>query len=201
MSINAYPLQWPVGWRRTPPAERRSSRFKATVAGARDAVLHELQLMGCDAEGEIIISTNIPLRADGNPRGDWERRAITDRGVAVYFFRKGRRVVLACDAYYSIEENMRAIALTLDAMRGIERWGAHEMLDRAFTGFTALPAPERKLNWRQVLGPVAQSVADVKLRYRELALQHHPDRGGNPALMAEINRAYSEAIAELGGAA
>lgn len=33
---------------------------------------------------------------------------------------------------------------------------------------------------RQVLTP----------RYRELALLHHPDRGGDPALMARLNLAY-----------
>ena len=27
MSINAYPLQWPVGWKRTDPAQRKRAHF------------------------------------------------------------------------------------------------------------------------------------------------------------------------------
>lgn len=32
----------------------------------------------------------------------------------------------------------------------------------------------------------------ARTRYRELALQHHPDRGGNPEEMQRITRAYDE---------
>lgn len=39
------------------------------------------------------------------------------------------------------------------------------------------------------------SVADVKAQYRKLALQHHPDRGGDVAKMAAINAAYEMAMA------
>jgi len=38
----------------------------------------------------------------------------------------------------------------------------------------------------------------VRLVYRHLARQHHPDRGGDPARMAEINRAYQQ-IAKMRG--
>lgn len=35
-----------------------------------------------------------------------------------------------------------------------------------------------------------QSLEEVKRRYKELALIHHPDRGGNTATMQEINNEY-----------
>ncbi|HNQ68990.1 MAG TPA: hypothetical protein PKN32_11470, partial [Bacteroidales bacterium] len=35
-----------------------------------------------------------------------------------------------------------------------------------------------------------QSLDEVKRRYKELALIHHPDRGGNTATMQEINNEY-----------
>ena len=34
------------------------------------------------------------------------------------------------------------------------------------------------------------SMDEVKKAYRSLALKHHPDRGGDPAKMVEINEAY-----------
>lgn len=55
--------------------------------------------------------------------------------------------------------------------------------------------------WRRELGfaidePV--TVEAVKARYRELAKQHHPDRGGSTEKMAAINAAKQLAIEELG---
>ncbi|MGI2906161.1 hypothetical protein [Tolypothrix sp. VBCCA 56010] len=38
------------------------------------------------------------------------------------------------------------------------------------------------------------TVEDIKTLYRNLAMQHHPDRGGNEEVMKEINRQYHEAL-------
>jgi curved DNA-binding protein CbpA len=34
---------------------------------------------------------------------------------------------------------------------------------------------------------------DARAAYRRLAAQHHPDKGGDPARMAEINQAWDQA--------
>jgi hypothetical protein len=34
------------------------------------------------------------------------------------------------------------------------------------------------------------TIEDLKKAYRKLAMQHHPDRGGDPQVMAEINNEY-----------
>lgn len=88
---------------------------------------------------------------------------------------------------------MRAIGKTVEAMRGIERWGASDMLDRAFTGFEALAAPEQ---WWQVLG-VGQSASrdEISRAYREKARTAHPDQGGSDAAMARLNAARDQGIA------
>ena len=51
-----------------------------------------------------------------------------------------------------VEESLAAIAATLDAMRAIERHGGARVLERAFTGFTAVPAPDARKHWREVFG-------------------------------------------------
>lgn len=38
------------------------------------------------------------------------------------------------------------------------------------------------------------SVEDIKNHFRQLAMQHHPDRGGDADTMKEINRQYHEAL-------
>jgi hypothetical protein len=135
---------------------------------------------------ELVISSNLPTKRDGMPYASQSQP--TDRGVAVYFTLKKRPMCFACDRWQKVEENMWAIAKTIDALRGIERWGSGQMVEQAFTGFTALPAPEQP--W-QVLGldtstPSAQQVQEA---YRRLASQYHPDRGGDSHQMARINAA------------
>lgn len=38
------------------------------------------------------------------------------------------------------------------------------------------------------------SVQEIKKAYRGLALTHHPDRGGDPKMMVELNRVYEHLI-------
>jgi DnaJ-class molecular chaperone len=47
---------------------------------------------------------------------------------------------------------------------------------------------------------VALSVGMVEARYRELAAKFHPDRGGNPEAMTELNRARDDARKHYGTA-
>lgn len=44
-----------------------------------------------------------------------------------------------------------------------------------------------------------QTVADVKKLYKELAMKHHPDLGGDTATMQIINRQYEEALKAMDG--
>jgi hypothetical protein len=48
--------------------------------------------------------------------------------------------------------------------------------------------------WWEVLGlPEGATAEQVKARYRELALRHHPDRGGDPEQFHCVRSAYEEA--------
>jgi hypothetical protein len=179
-SPDAYPLNWPPGRPRAHGRER--SQFKAKLGAAVQNIRNEVRLLGGSG---LVISTNIELRKDGLPRAD--RSAPYDVGVAVYFTLKKRPMSFACDRWDRVEHNMRAIAKTIEALRGIERWGSGSMVEQAFTGFAALPAPEQPF---QVLGVGANaSKEEIERAYRLLASQHHPDRGGDPQIMARINGA------------
>lgn len=48
--------------------------------------------------------------------------------------------VIACDQFKEVRLNMAAIVMTIKAIRQIERCGASSLLERAFRGFSALPA-------------------------------------------------------------
>jgi hypothetical protein len=199
LGVDAHPLSWPAGWRRTDPSLRKSSPYKVSFARARNDVVYSLKLMGVP-DYNVIISSNVPLRRDGLPLANM--REPDDPGVAVYWSRPQAEVnrVIACDKWKTVRENLRAVGLALEALRMLERTGSSEILNRAFTGFAALPpAGAAEEDWRVVLKfrGMAVNADDVEERYRELAKEAHPDRGGDHDAMVRLNRARDAALAFL----
>lgn len=184
----AFPLYWPEGRPRTAEHRRQRSRFSTGFGAAVNLVVNELRLLEAK---NAVVSTNVPLRRDGLPLASAKR--VEDTGAAVYFLYKGKQTCFACDRWDKVEDNIYAIAKTIDAMRGIARWGTGDMLAAAFTGFTALPPPG---NWRTVLGNPT-SIEELDKNYRVLARLAHPDVGGNDAEMAKLNQARDAARREL----
>lgn len=175
----AYPLHWPEGWPRT--TSRARSRFDTSVAKAIAAVEREVSLLGGKA---TIISSNVNL-TDRNPK---------DPGIAIYFTKDGRQLCVPCDRWDCVEDNIQAIAKTIEALRGIERWGAKHMVDAAFRGFTALPPPGAP--WRVILDN-PKTLAEAEANYRRCARENHPDNGGNADAMVKLNAAIQQARKEL----
>ena len=194
-----YPLTWPDGWKRTPPWMRGHGPFRIeSTERAYRELIDELDRLGAR---RVIVSSNLKLRQDGAPYSQQPRN--DDEGVAIYFTRNGKDMVLACDKFAKREANMRAITKTIDAIRGIERWGSSDMMERAFTGFTALPGPAQSGHWRDVLdvpegsGNRADQLARARDHYRACASANHPDRGGNAEKMVAFNIAWEQAQKEL----
>lgn len=186
----AYPLYWPENRPRTPAWKRERSRFATGFGAAVREAVDELRRLGARLP---VVSTNVALRRDGLPLASAKR--VDDPGVAVYFTYKGKQTCFACDRWDKVEDNIWAVAKTINAMRGIARWGTGDMLDAAFTGFTALPPPAT--GWRQVLDLNGGGIEQAEAKYRELARRAHPDSGGSHEKMAELNAAIAQARKEL----
>lgn len=195
-----YPLSWPPGWRRIPKEKRGTAHFtnygeRVTIANAVNRIFQELRLFGIP-DHVVVISTNIRPRLDGSPLSG--QAEPSDTGAAVYW-KNGKETVhrvMATDKYPKVADNLAALAATLHAMRAIERHGGAIIMERAFTGFLALPAPN---TWRAVLGyreDEAPKLSAIKQIFRNLSRQHHPDRGGSQAKMSELNWAMQEAEKE-----
>ena len=183
---DAYPLCWPANWRRT--AHPARSVFRVSLGATRDELVREVRRMGGT---NIVISTNVEVKADGMPYAN--RRPPLDPGVAVYFIRDKQQQCFPCDKWDCVEDNIHAICKTINALRGIERWGSGKMMEAAFTGFKALPDPDPGKPWWEVLKSGRDwSDGDVESMYKQLAFQHHPDRGGDVEEMTRINNAYSQ---------
>lgn len=195
MNSKHYPLQYPVGRPRTQYPER--SKFKpGSIHNEAQSIFKQLELMKAT---DIIISSNMQYRVDGLP---YTRQNVHDTGVAVYFKSEaGEEQCIPCDSWITLEENMRAIAKTIEAMRGIERWGGKSLMNAAFSGFKALPSsiitpppadrPHR--DWWVVLGVDRNATPqEVKQAYRRAQSTSHPDAGGSALDFQEVNAAYEE---------
>jgi hypothetical protein len=169
MSAQAFPLQWPEGWPRTASSQRvggdRSKRGRTgqnwkgewesakpiTLEVAHKKLFAELDRLRVRS---VVLSNDAGLRADGSPRSGVRP---ADPGVPLYFIFRGRQMVMAQDAFTTVEANTRSLGLAIEAMRQLERHGGGAMMERAFTGFAALAPPK---HWSDILGVPATATRD-----------------------------------------
>lgn len=207
--ISAYPLSWPPGWPRTEHYDRVYGRFSTkdrsgqwprtkdiTLAQARKRVQEELERFdGHQRNWEridpdhTVLSTNLALRLDGLPRSGQNQPE--DPGAVLYFELDGKRQCIPCDQYLHVEQNIAAIAATLSALRTLERHGSG-IMERAFTGFTALPPPMAgKAPWYSVLGVDPDAPRDVVERaYKKRRSIAHSDKGGHDDSFDQVQKAW-----------
>jgi hypothetical protein len=201
-----------VNWKRTPKHARARARFSAerqytsstgspyrqkgdvSIAKACERLDSELRKLNAT---DVVLSTNVPTRLDGFPRSS--APPPDDEGVAVYFSVKKKKHVLASDKWDRVADNIVAVAKHIEALRGMERWGVGS-LEQAFAGYAALPASTS--HWSSVLGLSENeaTVDAVQSRYRKLAHERHPDRGGSNDSMQELTQARDAAMEYLNNA-
>lgn len=208
--MDSFPLHWPIGWPRTKPGDRKRGNFKrrggsnafgyrplhnVTVAQAIQRIEDELRAMDGPSRhwtridpGKTVISTNLRVRkSDGGPASS--QREPDDPGVAVYFELDGKMQCIPCDAYDNVAQNLAAVAATLNALRTLERHGSG-IMERAFTGFEALPHLAESPWWEVLMVPADAPAEVVEKQYRRLRSDYHPDHGGSDYQFNRIQKAY-----------
>lgn len=179
------PLIWPAHLPRT--ARRSPARFTTTGPQAYKQLVDEVRRMG---GRNLIVSTNLPVTRGGLMNFGVRKSAITDPGVSIWFDRQGQELVLACDRWTTVEDNMRALGNTLEALRGIERWGTQEMQEAAYQGYAALPARSEAPWWDVLEVAPTASRSEIDAAYREALKRHHPDTGGDTEAFLRVQEAY-----------
>lgn len=188
-----YPLTWPVGLPRTKSPRR--SRFDTPESVVKNDLELNIKLMGAT---NVVVTTNVEVSSrTGRP---YANQRLEDSGAAVYFNRKGREQCIACDKWATVRDNLQAITKTIEALRGIDRWGTGEMVNAAFAGFAALTAqasagaPPRRL-WHEVLGVAPDAPMNVReAAYKALRRSTHPDAPeGSDEAFNEVTKAWGEA--------
>lgn len=191
--IEAFPLDWPLGFQRTDRAKRKHSNFKQTPGAAQDFLHNEVRRIGGK---RLIVSTNIPVRKDGMMYVDYITKRQEDPGVAIYFEMDGDQVSMCCDQYEKVLDNLYALGKSVEALRGIDRWGCSEFIKRAFSGFKALPESGSAAGtfWDILDLQPTRDEDLIKQMYRAQSKKHHPDAGGDPDKFDSLTKAYDQAL-------
>lgn len=171
---------------------RSSGRFRSPWPSTLDQLGREAELLGADLIVLQVDVTEGELRRDGMLRAGAK---VDFPGVRVSFNSVHGPLTYATDAYDTWyagdppgwQANIRAIALALEALRAVDRYGVTKRGEQ-YTGWTALPpAPEplTPVTAAQLLAEHADgdwSVTDiagdatVRARaYRSAARRAHPD--------------------------
>jgi hypothetical protein len=190
-----YPLAWPPGRVRTPPDRREKGRYSLRLFSQAMATI------------EAEIARWQRPRRDAR-LVDWQlsswhvgrSQLHADPGAALWFTLAGKDItggaslmVLACDRFQELPQNVRALSLTMERLRLVDEVGAYTLV-AAVEGAKALPPPADARGWHEILG-VAESAPLVvaEAAYRALA---RAAGEGSPRLR-DLNDAIARARAAV----
>lgn len=170
-------------WERKPGLRYKTAQFKTPYNKTLDKLEYEIRhLNGRDIRIEAGYELS-QIRNDGFPRGGMRP---SHPGVVLYFETKNGSLCFPCGTYGRLEDNMHAIALTLECLRAVDRYGV-TVGQEQYRGFTALPSPPKSLSVEdaaefihQFSGAAAANILldrdTYRRAYREAAMPLHPDR-------------------------
>lgn len=191
---------WPGTLR--PDGDRKTSPFQAEWRKTERLLRDEVDWVGRTRGEDIILQVAADeraMRVDGGLRADAQP---THPGVIVSFDSKHGPLRYHTDVFRTWQGNVRAVALGLEALRRIERYGIAGAGEQ-YRGWNALP-PAREMGAAMTVEeavrvltaeagyarPIDPMVpADISAAYRRAAAKHHPDAGGDPAVFRRVTQA------------
>lgn len=193
--------EWPGAL--TPPHERRRAPFRATQTATLNLLTREIHaLAGYDAELLVAIPVD-KFRLDGRPRAG----AIAEHpGVVFSLGTPYGHLSYPADSFLTWEDNLRAVALALEALRKVDRYGVTRRGEQ-YRGFLAIEAAAslNSMSVEEALRFIAEAAGSSPAVVRSMpgpavrAVQRtaHPDRGGNADAWHSLQRA-ERALREAG---
>lgn len=184
------------------------SPFSASWSVTTDLLARELEAIGArDAVLELEGVTDQQIRRDGLPYAD----AKIGRAVVLSFGSRHGPLRYACDRFAPAgrgdhprawQHNVRAVALALEALRKVDRYGVTSRGEQ-YQGWRALPPGDRgpsrgTLEDLWVIARAVGSPVDSAMRterpvqaamYRDAMKRTHPDRGGDPDVFRQVREA------------
>lgn len=128
--------EWPA--HRKPTSPRKSGQFRATYAATLELLEVELTKIGAKQPVIQIDIDMAELRRTGEPAARSSVRK-TPGIILTYTDKTGRAVTMPLDSYHTWQQNLHALALTLVALRAVDRYGATASGEQ-YRGWMAIPA-------------------------------------------------------------
>ena len=188
-------------------AQRRRSPFSSSYSDTTDLLERELWMLRATVTVVQLAVNEGQIRRDGKLRAS----AYPDHpGVILTFDTKAGHFRYAADRFLHWHDNLRAIALGLEALRKIERYGIGSGTEQ-YTGFLQLEtgpteAPMTFDDAVQLIA-LANNVTTARVTrfwwearsefYRTAAKTMHPDTGGSHAAFQRLKEALRVIDKEL----
>lgn len=207
--ITTRPIQdWPG--KETPVYRRQRSRFKTGWSSIIYLLERELRHLGAKSAILEIDCRPWDLRQDGMLRANARPQGPR---VIISAETKHGPMRIPCDTYTDHESNLYAIALSLEKLRAVDRYGV-TMHGEQYRGWTALPASTGnglasiESAWRllvliatgetdYVLKPEHRTRETAERYFREAAKIAHPDAGGSDDQFVAIRKARDLIIGSM----
>lgn len=201
---------WTTWPRKATPWDQRRSPFQAGFQATLTQLDRELRHLRAEVAIIQVSANRLDVRQDGIIR---ETTTVNSSGVILTVNREGKPpLTLPCDACRRWQDNLRAIALTLEHLRGADRYGVTQSGEQ-YRGWEALPPPGAQavlqdLPWALDLIARLSGVSQALLRtgpiLREAAIKQarvnaHPDKGGKPTDAADVGQAAEILKKEFAG--
>lgn len=156
-------------WDRKVDASRPHSPFRAPYQQTIDLLERECRLLGARSVVVELAIQESDLRLDGQPYAGTKPR---HPGVTVAFESTHGPLKYTADKFATWTENLRAIALGLEALRKVDRYGMTSRGEQ-YAGWKALPAGDSPdlVRGRELI----EQYGDLTAAYKAT----HPDTGGN----------------------
>lgn len=197
-----------AGWDKPRTGYPRRATFRAGWEETLDLLKAEVIVLDGDVIACQIDIAEAQVRRDGMLRST--ARVSGFQGVKVSFDSRYGPLTYATDTFDFWKDNVRAIALGLQALRAVDRYGITKSGEqyRGWNAISATPVedtltPESaRLVFADALR-VRQEMIDVELStregiaktYRLAAKLHHPDVGGSESVMRLITKARDVLLA------
>ena len=185
-------------WSKEKTKHPKSSPFRVPYSQTLELLESELDKLGAK---NIVIQVDLPeskIRNDGLP---YSTANPNYQGVILAFDSKYGPLKYMTDTFDKWKDNLRAIALGLEALRKVDRYGITKRGEQ-YTGWKQLPAAgdssfTDNIKAAEFISAHSEYSANEILNdkenltkaYRKAALVLHPDKGGNAEQFNLLNKA------------
>lgn len=196
----------PIGaWPGTMTSQRQASKFSARLSDTLQVltreIYHLVDTLEQQRSAELLIA--IPaskFRLDGRPYADAKAG---HPGVIFSIDSRHGHLSYPCDTFTTWQDNLRAIALALEALRKVDRYGVTKRGEqyRGFLELEATAAPagftsvDQAWEWLLKLNGGDATVRDresARAVLRAAQRRAHPDQGGDAATFQRVSLAEAK---------